>query len=185
MLSAWNLSIKGPPLLCPFPRCVKIAAPLDVPARRLLDSILSNNSIFNVSVRIAHDRLSKILQAMAAVMGSHVRMPRLIPVIVDRVSQGHLHKVSTRRFSFRYNVQGNVAGGIPIVSLWHHSSRRAALRPDHLGSVSVSSSVSIKAILPGRRSSHACSLSMVGGPGYVSLYSNCTFTSPGGPVDLL
>lgn len=86
LLSTRNFPIEGPPLLRPFPCCVKVAAALHVPTRGLFDATLPNNSIFNIGVRIAHDRLSKIFQAMAVVMGRHVRMPCPVPIIVNRMS---------------------------------------------------------------------------------------------------
>jgi len=86
LLSARNFSIEGPPLLRPIQCCVKVAADLYVPTRGLFDAIFPNNSVFNVGVRIAHDRLSKILQAMTAMMGRHMRMLRPVPNIVDRMS---------------------------------------------------------------------------------------------------
>lgn len=86
MLCAWNFTIESSPLLRPFRCCIEITAALDVPTWGLLDAVFPDYSVFKVGVRIAHDGLSKILQAMAVVMGRHVRVPCSVPIVVDSVS---------------------------------------------------------------------------------------------------
>lgn len=83
---AWDFPVESSPLLRPSQGRIEIAAALYIPTCKFFEAILINDSIFQIGVRVTHDRLSKILQAMSVVMRRHVRMLGPVPIIVDSVS---------------------------------------------------------------------------------------------------